>query len=163
MPPVPSVALTLPCEVEHLDLVHAVTEQVGRYVGLEEQECLDLCLAVREAAVNGMTHGNGLGSDRPVEVVFRMRAGVLKVEIRDRGRGFDPESVRDPTAPENVCRSSGRGLLLIRSFVDGVTFRPRRGGGMIATLSKKFLPSQSFSGETLRPPAGRGGGMTSAQ
>lgn len=163
MPPVPSVALTLPCEVEHLDLVHAVTEQVGRYVGLEEQECLDLCLAVREAAVNGMTHGNGLGSDRPVEVVFRIRSGKLRVEIRDRGKGFDPDSVQDPTAPENVCRSSGRGLLLIRSFVDGVTFRPRRGGGMIVTLSKNILPSQASPGELNRPPAGRGGGVRSAQ
>jgi serine/threonine-protein kinase RsbW len=163
MPPVPTVALTLPCEVEHLDLVHALTEQVGRYAGLEEQECLDLCLAVREAAVNGMTHGNGLGSDRPVEVVYRLQAGALRVEIRDRGAGFDPAEVRDPTAPENVCRSSGRGLLLIRSFVDGVSFKPRRGGGMVVTLSKKILPPQAPSGELARPPAGRGGGVTSAQ
>jgi serine/threonine-protein kinase RsbW len=163
MPSLPSVALTLPCEVEHLDLVHGVTEQVSHYVGLEEQERLDLCLAVREAAVNGMTHGNGLGSEDPVEVVFRIRASTLQVEIRDRGKGFDPEEVRDPTAPENLCRSSGRGLLLIRSFVDGVSFKPRRGGGMVVTLSKKLLPSREPSEGLGRPPEGRGGGVRSAQ
>lgn len=163
MPSLPSVALTLPCEVEHLDLVHGVTEQVAQYVGLEEQERLDLCLAVREAAVNGMTHGNGLGSKLPIEVVFRVRSGALHVEIRDRGRGFDPGEVRDPTAPENLCRSSGRGLLLIRSFVDGVSFKPRRGGGMVVTLSKNVLPSGASSGELGRPPAGHGGGVRSAQ
>jgi serine/threonine-protein kinase RsbW len=94
-------------------------------------------LAVREALINAMRHGNGLGSDEPVEVVFCLMAGKLEVAIRDRGDGFDPAEVADPTLPENLSRTSGRGLLIIRSFVDAVRFRRRRGGGMEVILSKE--------------------------
>ena len=129
--------LELPCSVGHADLVHAVAEQVGRHAGLDDQACLDVGLAVREALVNAMKHGNGLESSKPVEVLFRVLPEGMEVSIRDRGEGFDPEEVADPTSPENLTRTSGRGLLIIRSFVDQLRIRRRRGGGTEVVLLKE--------------------------
>ena len=122
----------------HTDLVHAVAEQVGRHAGLDDQACLDVGLAVREALVNAMKHGNGLESDEPVEVRFRVLPEGVEISIRDRGEGFDPDEVADPTSPENLTRTSGRGLLIIRSFVDQVRIKRRRGGGMEVVLLKEI-------------------------
>lgn len=158
MPAEPRVYVAVPCEVKHLDLVHAVTEQVGRFSGMDEQACLDLGLAVREAVVNGMSHGNGLGSPVPVEVAFHLHSGSLEVEVRDRGPGFDPTTVPDPTLPENVCRTTGRGLLLIQSFVDRLRFRSRRGGGMVLVLSKNIASPSVPLGEEEPPSPAAGKG-----
>lgn len=126
----------------HTDLVHAVAEQIGRHAGLDDQGCLDLGLAVREALVNAMKHGNGLDSDLPVEVAFRILPEGVEIAIRDRGHGFDPDEVADPTSAENLTRTSGRGLLIIRSFVDRVRIESRRGGGTEVVLLKEIKEKQ---------------------
>lgn len=79
-------------------------------------------LAVEEALVNAIKHGNRLDETKTVKVVGRVEADELKLQITDEGQGFDPASVPDCTDPENLEVPSGRGLLLMRNFMQRVEY-----------------------------------------
>lgn len=129
--------LVIPSQVRLVDLVHCSAERMAEVAGFSEDEALDVGLAVREAAINAIRHGNKEQPGTHVQVVLEVDSGGLRVEIRDQGAGFDPDSEPDPTAGDNLLKTSGRGLLLIRAFVDEVTYRYEEGRGMVVTLSKK--------------------------
>ena len=65
-------------------------------------------------------------------------AGSLTIRVRDQGEGFDPEEVADPLAPENLLKSSGRGIFLIRNFMDEVKLQRAPEGGMEVRMVKKL-------------------------
>ena len=130
------VKLVLPSRIPFLDLAHGAAERAAAAAGFEEEASLDMGLAVREAVVNAMTHGNGLDPARAVDVVLLAGEGTVTARVRDRGKGFDPRKTKDPRDPANLLQVSGRGLLMIRAFVDEVDFRYRPGRGMEVTLLK---------------------------
>jgi serine/threonine-protein kinase RsbW len=146
------VKLVLPSQIPYLDLAHGAAERAAAAAGFEEEAALDMGLAVREAVVNAMTHGNGLDPSRAVDVVLLAAEGTVTARVRDRGAGFDPKRTKDPTDPANLLRTSGRGLLLIRAFVDEVDFRYRPGRGMEVTLLKlkKKAAAAADAGRTRR-------------
>jgi serine/threonine-protein kinase RsbW len=82
-------------------------------------------LALEEALVNAIKHGNGLDPSKSVRVHCDIQTDRVYVEIEDEGPGFAPEDVPDPTLDENIERPSGRGLMLIRSFMNRVDFNDR--------------------------------------
>lgn len=132
-----SVRLHFSSDVRLVDVAHSATEAVGRLAGLDEEAALDTALAVREAVINAVVHGNREAEG--VEVSLELSAGTegLVARIGDRGAGFAPDAQPDPTDAENLMKSSGRGLLLMRSFVDEISFRSRRGGGTEVELVKR--------------------------
>ena len=130
--------LTIPSEIGLVDLVHAAVERIAMLSGLEEDEGVNLALAVREAVINAIQHGNGSEPDRPVRIELIVTPEGLRATIRDEGEGFDPSLVADPTAGANLLATSGRGLLLIRAFVDEVQFnRPAEGGTEIVLVKRR--------------------------
>ncbi len=135
-----SVRLVIPSEVRLVDLVHTLTEKLAEIVGFEEEEGLNAALAVREALINAIIHGNRSDPSLDVEVDMVASHDRLEARVLDRGRGFDPSATADPTVGNNLLRTSGRGLLLIRAFVDDVTFRYLDGRGMEVTLIKAHRP-----------------------
>ena len=98
-----------------------------------EHEIFAIKLAVEEALVNAIKHGNQLDPDKYVEVSFQVTCERFDIRIVDEGPGFNPEDVPDPTAIENIERPCGRGLLLIRGFMDEVKYHGR---GNIITMVK---------------------------
>jgi len=82
-------------------------------------------LALEEAIVNAVKHGNRLDSSKWVDVDCKLFSGLFLAEVADQGEGFDLHSVPDPTQPEFIKRPVGRGLLLMRSFMTGVEFNDR--------------------------------------
>ncbi|HHN75316.1 MAG TPA: ATP-binding protein [Acidobacteria bacterium] len=130
-----TITLSLPSSLAYLDAVQGMAELLACTAGFDEEARLDVGLAVREGAINAIKHGNRLDPAKSVCIEFRLTAGVLKIAIRDEGAGFEPQQTPDPTAPENLWRSSGRGLLLIRSLVNEVHFR-RHDPGMELILIK---------------------------
>ena len=104
------IILSVKSRVEHVDLIHAISDQVATHVGFEGDALMNFGLAVREAVINAMKHGNLMNPRKSVRVVFDFGDDGMSVSIKDRGRGFDPENVADPTLPENIYRSSGRGV-----------------------------------------------------
>jgi serine/threonine-protein kinase RsbW len=82
-------------------------------------------------------HGNRQDESVPLEVgVAGTDAGVT-VTVRDRGEGFDPTHIADPTAEENILKASGRGILFMRTFMDEVTWEHPQGGGTLVRMTKK--------------------------
>ncbi len=79
-------------------------------------------MAVEEALMNAIKHGNESNPDKPVHVVLKFSDIQFYGKITDQGVGFDPDCVRDPTTDENVDKACGRGVMLIKNFVDEVTY-----------------------------------------
>ena len=136
-----SVKLVLPSDVKLIDLVHAATEKMAEFAGFDADEALNVGLALREAVINAMIHGNRRDRTLKVHVTLSSRGREFRARVRDQGRGFDPSAGPDPTAEENLLNTSGRGLLLMRAFVDDVRFRHRQGHGTEITLTKRRGPS----------------------
>ena len=105
------------CEVE------AAADKLAAEAGLNEDERFHVTMAVREAAVNAVLHGNEYDPTREIAVGLENTGKALVFTIADEGRGFSPEAVPDPLAPENLLRGTGRGIFLIRSLMDEVHFR----------------------------------------
>jgi serine/threonine-protein kinase RsbW len=149
------VKLVLPSRISWLDLAHGAAERAAFAAGFEEEDAFDFGLAVREAAVNAMTHGNRLDPSRPVSLVLLVGEGTVRARVRDRGKGFDPGATADPRRPENLLRTSGRGLLLIRAYVDELSFRFRPGRGMELTLFKRKAAAAADADEGPATSQGR--------
>jgi serine/threonine-protein kinase RsbW len=131
-----SVRLVLPNELRLLDVVHAASEKMAEIAGFDEDAALNVGLAMREAVINAMIHGNRRDPALKVQVMFEARPSRFQAKVIDEGAGFDPAKESDPTAAPNLLNTSGRGLLLMRAFVDEVRFRRRRSRGMEVTLVK---------------------------
>ena len=138
--PMPSghqIEIAFQSKVEYLNLVHAVTDEMARLAGFDGDQSLNISLAVREAATNAVVHGNGGDDAKLVRVRFGVEDGILTICVEDQGGGFEVGEVADPRDPLNVARTSGRGIFLMRSFMDEVTFSRTPGNGMSVHMAKK--------------------------
>ncbi len=97
------------------------------------RDCLAIWLALEEAILNGLQHGNLGDRTKRVRVRYRLGPDAVLAEVEDEGPGFDPTRVPDPTAPENLEKPSGRGLLLIRHYT---TWHCYHGRGNRLTLCR---------------------------
>src|SRR5271165_5983893 len=88
----------------------------------ETNDVFSIQLAVEEALVNAIKHGNGMDRSKSVHVSLVLGRKKFRIRIRDEGKGFDPSAVPDPTTPANLERSSGRGLLLMRHYMNEVRY-----------------------------------------
>jgi len=122
------VTYTLESSLDSVNRVEATAEEMARKAGLEDEEVYRVAMAVREAAVNAVLHGNAYDPSKQVTAVFEQTSDALVVKIADQGKGLDPDTLPDPLAPENLLRGSGRGIFLIRSFMDEVHFRQLQPG-----------------------------------
>ena len=130
--------LVLPSHIEAVaDAAVAVTDFI-RNCGASEEAGFGVEMAVREAVTNAMVHGNQEDEAKSVEVIFNCHGNELEVEVRDQGKGFDPASVPDPTDPANLLKTSGRGIFLMRTFMDDIQWLPRPEGGTAVRMTKKF-------------------------
>jgi serine/threonine-protein kinase RsbW len=102
------------------------------------RDCMGMKLALGEAIVNGLRHGNGGDPLKCVRVRYRVGPEEVLAEVEDEGPGFDPSDVPDPTAPENLERPSGRGLLMMRHYTTWLSYSDR---GNRVTLCKHRLPA----------------------
>ena len=115
--------------------MHEILQAVAEKTPLEGR-CAEIELALREALANAILHGNNGNQRKRVRVECHKDGdNCLLLVVRDNGHGFDPAKVKDPTAPENLFRACGRGIFLIRHFMDDVQFA--RGGREIRM--KKIL------------------------
>jgi serine/threonine-protein kinase RsbW len=89
----------------------------------DEESCHRIAMAVREAAVNAVLHGNAYDPSKKVTVSFENTGDSLVIKIADQGRGLRDDDIPDPLAEENLLKQSGRGIFLIRSFMDEVRIR----------------------------------------
>jgi serine/threonine-protein kinase RsbW len=125
--------------MESVGEVEALAEKLAGQAGLDEDEVFRVTMAVREATVNAVLHGNEYDPSKQITVSYENNGKALIFVIRDQGRGVDPATLPDPRDPENLLRGTGRGIFLIRSFMDEVHFRQLHPGTEL-TLVKYLAP-----------------------
>lgn len=133
------LTLALKSTMESVAEVEAAAERMGAEAGLDEDECFHVAMAAREAAVNAVLHGNEYDPGKRVTASFENTGEALVITVSDEGKGMDPCCLPDPLAPENLMRGTGRGIFLIRSFMDEVHFRQLHPGTEL-TLVKRLAP-----------------------
>ena len=125
--------------MDSVSQVEAAADKLAGEAGLDEDERFHVAMAVREAAVNAVLHGNEYDPCKQIAVSFENTGNALVFTVADQGRGLDPQTLPDPLAPENLLRGTGRGIFLIRSFMDEVHFRQLHPGTEL-TLVKHLAP-----------------------
>jgi serine/threonine-protein kinase RsbW len=126
--------------MESVGEVEAAADQLATEAGLNEDERFHVTMALHEAAINAVLHGNEYNPALHIEVSMENTGSDLVFVIADQGHGFDPGSLPDPSAPENLLRGTGRGIFLIRSLMDEVHFRQLQPGTEL-TLIKHLAPA----------------------
>ena len=126
--------------MESVSEVEAAADKLADEAGLDEEERFRVTMAVREAAVNAVLHGNDYDPAKQITASFENDGKSLIFTIADQGKGLDPETLPDPLATENLLRGTGRGIFLIRSFMDEVRFRQLHPGTEL-TLVKHLAPA----------------------
>ncbi|MGC2160458.1 MAG: ATP-binding protein [Silvibacterium sp.] len=138
------ITYTLESSLDSVNKVEQTAEQMAKKAGVDEDELFKITMAVREAAVNAVLHGNSYDPEKRITASFENTGGSLVIRIADQGKGLDPETLPDPLAPENLLRGSGRGIFLIRSFMDEVHFKQLHPGTEL-TLIKHLGTAQTGS------------------
>ena len=128
-----------------LDQIEPTLEKLAGFygdLGFDQDSSEHIELALREALANAILHGNKRSGQKKVGIEAALLDRELAIRIFDQGQGFDPAQVPDPRAPENLLKPSGRGILLMKSYMDRVEFHYLPGGGMAVTLGKRLPPRQ---------------------
>lgn len=136
------ISYTLDSSLDSVNKIEQTAEQVAQRAGLDEDEVFRVSMAVREAAVNAVLHGNAYDPVKKMTAQFEVASGELTIRITDQGKGLDPSTLPDPLAPENILSGSGRGIFLIRSFMDEVHFKILHPGTEI-TMVKHLASAQT--------------------
>jgi serine/threonine-protein kinase RsbW len=132
-----TVELDVPSSIGMLEAADVLVEHVAAAAGFDPDSSQAIQMALHEALVNAIVHGNDEDETRRVNVELAARADGVAVRVRDEGRGFDPTRVPDPLTPEGLCKPSGRGVFLMRMLMDKVAFRQLANGGMEVTMRKR--------------------------
>jgi serine/threonine-protein kinase RsbW len=140
-----TVRLQIHSNFEMVDFVQVISDRVGQLAGLDEDTVHWIGVAVRESVINAIKHGNREDSGKIVTVEFTFAPTLdpreLVVRVLDQGEGFEPQAIADPLAPENILKSSGRGIFFMRSFMDDVVLQRAAEGGMEVRMTKKLAAS----------------------
>jgi len=131
--------------LETVDNAEQTASRIASESGFDEDEVMQIAMAVREAAVNAVLHGNAYDPEKKIELEFERTISDLVITIRDQGKGLDLAKIPDPLAPENLLKTSGRGIFLIRSFMDEVQINPSQAGTEIKLF--KHVHGTSEDGE----------------
>ncbi len=127
---------------EMLDLVQLLSDRLSVIAGLDEDATHWVSVAVRESVINAIKHGNHQDLDKRVTIEFsltpREAPTEFLVSVLDEGDGFEAGDVANPLDPENVLKSSGRGIFFMRSFMDDVQIERRPQGGTAVRMRKKL-------------------------
>ena len=118
-------SLTIPSETESINEVEEKVAHVLDKAGFPEDDAFAIRLALDEALANAIKHGNGYDATKNVSVRFCVKGELATIVVEDEGKGFDYNHQPDPTEPARLELPTGRGLLLMRSYMDSVTFNEK--------------------------------------
>ena len=134
---VETTELTLPSRIETVAAAAAAVAEFMSRSGVSDDAAFGIDMAVREAVTNAVVHGNSQAEDKVVDIVLKSSPDAVEISVHDQGPGFNPSEVPDPTAEENILKTSGRGIFFMRSFMDEVKWSIRPGGGTTVRMLKR--------------------------
>jgi len=143
------VSYTLESTLATVNQAEETASKIAQQAGFDRDTADQISMAVREATVNAVLHGNKYDSNKKVRLAFEQNGDALVITVTDEGVGLNQNSIPDPLAPENLLKTSGRGIFLIRSFMDEVRIRPLEPGTEI-TLIKHVRGSAADAKENSK-------------
>jgi serine/threonine-protein kinase RsbW len=111
-----------------------------------QEDIFAVHLALEEAFVNAVRHGNKMESSKAVKIDYAVEQDKIEICMTDEGEGFDPEVIPDPRYGDNLYKPAGRGMLLMRSFMDVVEYNKRGNSVRMIRYREKRHPSKSAGG-----------------
>jgi len=129
------VSYRLESTLESVNKAEEMADQIASQAGFDEDSRGGIAMAVREGMINAVLHGNAYDPAKRVNLTFETGKELI-ITIADEGKGFVPEEVPDPLAPENLLKESGRGIFLMRTFMDEVRFRKLNSGTEITLIKR---------------------------
>ena len=130
--------MSLSSRFENIEMAQHLCRKLLEGRDVPEETKHWVLMALREALANAIKHGNSQDLAKRVHVDMQVASDTLEIRIRDEGKGFDPEQVKDPLAPENRLKTSGRGIFYMKTFMDDVRFGRSESGGMEIVLVKNL-------------------------
>lgn len=149
------VEVTLESTLKNVEVADEISRRVTATAGFGEDVSEQVEMAIHESLINAIWHGNKNDENKQVLVKYKIHPDRLEVRIRDEGEGFDLDAIPDPLQEENLLRISGRGIFLIRSFMDEFRVeRPQEGGTEVVMVKKFNSNRKSNEGGTEREHEG---------
>lgn len=136
------IEVTLDTLLESVDLAEDITLRVADAAGFDEEQRYRIGMSVREGVINAYQYGNLQSRDRKIFLTFEINADKLLIRVLDQGAGFSLADVPDPLAEENLLKTSGRGIFLMRSFMDEFSVARGTNGGAEVVMAKRCPPAQ---------------------
>jgi serine/threonine-protein kinase RsbW len=147
MPKPAKVEIELETLMDNVEVAEQVAIQLATSAGFSEEDCYRIGMSVREAVINAHNYGNQGERRKKIRLTIALEPEKLVVRILDEGRGFDLADVPDPLQEENLLRASGRGLFLMRSFMDELDVHPGPNGGAELVMTKRYPSSPAPTAE----------------
>ncbi len=129
--------IELPSRIESVDEAAMMADEYAKSCGCGDEITFAVDLAIRESVANAVKHGNKFDESKTVHLTLDDRPEGFEITVRDFGSGFSIEQVADPTDPENLLKTNGRGILFMRSFMDEVAWENPEDGGLMVKMLKK--------------------------
>ena len=129
--------IELPSQIESVEEAASAADVFARGCGFGDEIVFAVDLAIRESVANAVKHGNQFDETKSVQVTFDDIDEGLQVKVRDFGTGFALEEIPDPTDPENILKTNGRGILFMRTFMDEVEWSNPADGGLEVKMVKR--------------------------
>jgi len=144
------VEVTLETLLESVDLAESIVMRIAEAAGFSEEHIHKIGMAVREGVINAYNYGNQQNRAKKIRLTIEISPESMTVRVLDQGKGFELHEVPDPLAEENLLRTSGRGLFLMRAFMDEFSVRPGPEGGAELVMVKKLPDAVSGNGGVQR-------------
>ncbi|MGD0693827.1 MAG: ATP-binding protein [Terriglobia bacterium] len=149
------VEVTLESNLNEVEVADEITRRVSSTAGFDEDDQQKIEMAVHESVINAIFHGNKNDATKRLFLRFQILPDRLEIHVRDQGAGFDVSAVADPLANENLLKVSGRGIFLIRAFMDELRVNVQPGAGTEVTMIKKTNTNMKpYQGGTHREHEG---------
>lgn len=129
--------IKLPSRIESVEEAASKAEEFACESGCDEAFIYAIDMAVRESVANAVKHGNKFDESKNVEITMQDSDAGFGITVRDFGEGFLVEEIPDPTNPENLLKTNGRGILFMRSFMDEVEWSNHPDGGLVVKMFKR--------------------------
>jgi len=134
--------ISIPSRLEEMGAVHALVEQAVKEYQIDGELAHWIELTISESMINAIQHGNKADPSKKARLQISSTGHAIEIIVEDEGKGFTIDRVADPTHDANLLKPSGRGILIIRSFMDEVDCTPREGGGCRLRMVKKLTGDQ---------------------
>jgi serine/threonine-protein kinase RsbW len=154
--------VTLETQVESVNVAEEMCLKVAEAAGFGEDDCYRIGMSVREGVINAFHYGNQEKPEKKIYLAVDLTPEKMIIHVLDEGKGFDLSQVPDPLAQENLLSTSGRGIFLMRAFMDEFDVVSGRTGGAEIIMSKRLPTARDSSAngqgnQDAAPPSGNAG------